>query len=379
MKDIYTKEEINIPSSEHIWLNALGGKLESKDLIDKTTNDLLGKTIDSELVKFFDFFRTMLNHQKGDGKFPPVFRKATDVNTGKRYILHPGGTPQLADPTVEITRDGEFTNVNIIAKNHDTLRHILTGLHRKYGLSPHIDEIIHSAKIEKVQPEVKMNVAFGDAQQRCIAKMACNLFALDSRSTFMNPEFDAIRTYILNGLDDLSFKFVRPLITPMDLINQFTGFSHIDHLVGYHWMDGRVYGVVCIYGYFQHLVVMGTSDKDIGTGSLRVDPFSLSSRRNEDLQLVQTVVRSTSGESLDELRVAIGTSLENILSFLSRKTHDAQISHLVHEVLHQAQHNFQEFTPESIQWISTEIGERYVGMLYRNGMLSTLQFNHNDG
>ena len=51
MLDIYTLKPIALPSAEHILQDALGGRLKSRELIDKTTNDFFGGTIDADIAQ----------------------------------------------------------------------------------------------------------------------------------------------------------------------------------------------------------------------------------------------------------------------------------------------------------------------------------------
>jgi len=66
--DIYKKTRIVTPSAEHILLDSLGGRLTSTHLLDKSTNDRFGSTIDRALADLMLPFRVLLDAKAGDGR-----------------------------------------------------------------------------------------------------------------------------------------------------------------------------------------------------------------------------------------------------------------------------------------------------------------------
>lgn len=378
MKDIYTREEIEDISSEHIWLNALGGTIESKNLIDKQTNDYFGRTIDSELVKFFDFFRTILNNSNGDGKSPPIFRGALEQDGNRRMNILPGGKPQFANPNVKFEKQDNSTNIHVSARDEDELKKILTGLSNKHKLNLDIDNLITSAKRVEDAPTVQFQTVFGEGHRRCIAKMACNMFACEYREEFMSDSFDKIRNYVYNGLDDdqKGQWFVKSLIKPIDFTSEFPGFSHVDHVLGFYQKDQEVFGFATIYGYFQFVVKIGTSDSEIQSKIMRIDPFHKEVQIDTGDELVTHVCSCRLGESYDDMLSSTALSLEMALGFLAGKTINEQKSILVQNVISEAKDKFERnliSEEEILSYIASEVGERFIELLFNNGMIDTLR------
>src|SRR4051812_6619585 len=68
--DIYKKQPITVDSSEHVLPDALGGKLQVRGVIDKTTNDWFGGGIDAALERGLRAFRLLLDARNSHGDPP---------------------------------------------------------------------------------------------------------------------------------------------------------------------------------------------------------------------------------------------------------------------------------------------------------------------
>lgn len=86
-------------TEEHIILNAIGGRLKTKDLLCKTHNSVFGDDCDAELAKQLKVFSTLFQVPRQRGKNQDIIGV---TNTGKQYNLQDGRNPALAKPTVEI-------------------------------------------------------------------------------------------------------------------------------------------------------------------------------------------------------------------------------------------------------------------------------------
>ena len=141
---------------EHIFPNALGGKLKSSDLLCSSCNSEIGEQIDAELVKQLNPFMLFLNVKRQRGKSQPVIFTAKD---GKQFYLNQEGQILEKDKH-EIEETKEEDKVIIKAKNIKVLRNYMK---RKY---PQIseEEIIQNSKTNTEYGdsiEMKLQVSFG--------------------------------------------------------------------------------------------------------------------------------------------------------------------------------------------------------------------------
>ena len=88
VRDLYTLEAILSPSNEHVIPSFLGGKLQCRGTVDKTTNDRLGASIDSSLEKALRPFLTMLD-ARGDRRphRPALTIKGVKSTEGPHYDM----------------------------------------------------------------------------------------------------------------------------------------------------------------------------------------------------------------------------------------------------------------------------------------------------
>lgn len=159
-------------TEEHIFLNAIGGKLKPKTLICRQCNSNLGTTIDDALAKQFNFIANMLNIERDRGE-PQPFNVA-DTNSGEIYSYEPGGKPKYLKP--DIQRNGNHYNIK--ASDKKQARQIIKGLKRKH---PEIDveEILKTTQTKRKYLDNQVSFAIcigGDKAFRSICKTAVNFY-----------------------------------------------------------------------------------------------------------------------------------------------------------------------------------------------------------
>lgn len=163
-------------SEEHIILNAVGGKLKSKELICKECNSKIGNQIDSELAKQLNFFANLLNIKRDRGIPQDVV--GVVKKTGEKYSIKPGGKPSLNKPSIikTSTETGEY--IDITARNETELKSMLKGLKNKY---PNFDT--DKALISKRKEEFRLKEPISVQQKiggelvfRAICKAAINFY-----------------------------------------------------------------------------------------------------------------------------------------------------------------------------------------------------------
>ncbi len=183
MLDIYTKQPITTRSQEHILLNALGGKVASRDLLDKTTNDVLGRTIDVALTEALHLPRTLLGALSADGQPPPPVR-GMRTSDGESYNLLPDGFPELSKPSMRISEIEDMVTLEISARSMKEAKKLAARTLEKHGQSMQTLEKAVFQTPETLVPTVRRQVSFGPACWRAIAKHACNLLAFRARDLF---------------------------------------------------------------------------------------------------------------------------------------------------------------------------------------------------
>lgn len=278
--DIYKLTPIEVPTSEHILLNALGGKLEVTGLIDIKTNSTFGDTIDGCLTKAVDPVRVLFDAKSGDNQKPPRMRKLQGKD-GQQYDLNPGGKPEMSHSRAKVTPTKNGLLIEGQARSLDELKALLKRPFAKHGIP--LDKLNDEVKRETVQvPQLRISFNFDEGCVRAIAKMACNLFATENKDVFLRPEFNEIRDYVLNGGSHNGR--VRPCPNGVTINEAGRGLGKLDHLllVKGDGKSGEVHALVVIYGHIQYQVFLGKTDLpgDISL-SLRVDQIGRQSRHND--------------------------------------------------------------------------------------------------
>lgn len=257
--DIYKKTPIVTRSDEHILLNALGGRRTSSAILDKTTNEQFGSSIDAALANVLLIFRGFLDARSGEGRQSPPIRGMTTAD-GQKYNMLPGGKPELAHPKVEFKKTETGVIVSGSVRSEAELQRIAGRKFAQYGI-PEEAVKAGSKAIEKHIPMLSKEVTFTPEAWRAMAKMSCNLFAHQRAPMFLEDGFDAIREFVLSGRGD-SWDFVAMNTKPVDLSG--TALGQLDHLIAVVGDNnsGAVRGFVAIYEHLQFVVNLGTASFD---------------------------------------------------------------------------------------------------------------------
>lgn len=156
---------------EHVILNAIGGKLKSKNLICRNCNSNFGNKIDAELASQLNPFSTLLNVKRHNGK--P--RNIKGIYKGTEFYIEPDGKMRRVKP--EISTEGN--KINIVTSTISEYKKVLERLKRRY---PQLDveELTKNAKLEKEYlSEIKVEMELGGENTfRSICKTAINYYIL---------------------------------------------------------------------------------------------------------------------------------------------------------------------------------------------------------
>lgn len=115
--DIYTKRPIAEDSSEHVLPSSLGGRLQKRGLIDKTTNDTFGREIDAELAKALQSFRVAVGGLSDENRPSPPLRVMGD--DGAEYSVGGDGTVSLVPQRPRFERRPEGLHVEAVFSGRD--------------------------------------------------------------------------------------------------------------------------------------------------------------------------------------------------------------------------------------------------------------------
>lgn len=361
--DIYTKRKIVTRSDEHIVLNALGGR-RTHPLIDKTTNDVFGSTIDAALAKSLNALRVLLDAKSGDGRSPPAERDVTS-HAGEKYSLLPGGKAEVAKPQVEFTQtpDGKML-VSGTARSMKELRNLTR---RKLGeLNVPLEAVEAGATtVESPVPRLRFALGFLPQSWRAMAKMLCNLLAVERRELFLDDGFDPIRNFVLHGGQPWDFVAVNTVPAAVGCPPE--GLGELDHLLvvrGDH-ETGAVLGLIVLYGHLQFVVQLGVATfAESFVTSYRVDQMGAADRFNAahdtKVGVPVFVPLSIAGQSawFETVEAAMNRVMPVAMAAVDRRTLRDLISKSMKETFGEG--DGQPITEKNIADFANAVTERYL-------------------
>lgn len=188
-------------SEEHILLNAIGGKLKSKNLLCKECNSKFGNGYDSALAKQLEFTSGFLNIRRERGNHPTI----KDVKTfdGQDIHLLPGGKPYYSKPIVEQVQEGEILKLSITARNENEFKNIAKDINKKYPNIPiksMIENAVHHKEYLDKPLRVKQTIG-GQDSLNAIIKIALNYYIFKTESyTQVEDTIDILKNKTENDL-----------------------------------------------------------------------------------------------------------------------------------------------------------------------------------
>ncbi|MBX3214325.1 MAG: hypothetical protein KF850_19985 [Labilithrix sp.] len=368
MDDIYTGRSIVTPSDEHVLLNALGGRLVGRDLIDKTTNDKFGDSIDAALANDLLPLRVLLNVRSGDGTPPPKLRGAVGPD-GATYNLLPGGEPEMGKPSVRFSERDGMTYAEASARSLKELKSLLGRSLEKAGVPvATLEESIRTTLTPA--PRMKTDLSVGEDGLRAVAKMAANLLALSSRDVFDESGFDALRSYVLRG--DGASNLIRFNTRPVDILSNGQAMGALDHLIVVRrHTNGDVCALVAIYSHMQWLVRLGNSKRPVARRSYRIDQLRGVGRRDSPLDarvrvpMFSRFAGDSRGRVFHEQEVAMRRLMTKVMKIQKENFERRIIRQAMQEVIG----DWSKLTHDNVRAVSRAIGERYVKYAVDFGLL----------
>jgi hypothetical protein len=199
---------------EHILLNALGGRMKTKEALCSDCNNKFGSGPDFDLAKSVEVLRCVANLKSGDGKRPPAIRNM-DVGD-EEYDLLPGGRPISKSKNPLIFKDvPEGVQVTIKARDEEHARTLLTQAAKRLKIpEPEVNEFV-SKELEAATknigfaPAATHGVHFGSGRsQQSMAKACLVLWAeLVGNSELHDVCYSQMRNFSKLGVEaDIALK-----------------------------------------------------------------------------------------------------------------------------------------------------------------------------
>ncbi|WP_126247824.1 HNH endonuclease [Chitinophaga rhizosphaerae] len=170
-----TRLEPGTLSEEHIFPQAIGGRLTSLTLLCKKCNEHYGATIDANLAKSFEFFVAMLMLDRERSEKIPVIKNLV-TDSGEKYSLRDGRFPESVEPPVTVAEGGK--SYHISARNEKEFETIIRQFKDRF---PEID--LEDVRSKAVRSKSYMDKALhgsltlgGEQGLRAVAKIALNFY-----------------------------------------------------------------------------------------------------------------------------------------------------------------------------------------------------------
>jgi len=206
---IFCENELTSETApEHVLLNALGGRMTTRNAICTQHNNIFGSTIDKALAGQLDVVRNYLQLRSGTRKAPPALK---NVAAGSEIIsISSDGKPHLEVPpftTVDLP-DGRVEVSLMVTEDrlHEVLPHLAAKL--KIPLDELKKQIMTgpAAIIERRPQTIGHQLSFGGADAlRSITKSCLVLLATRVGSDLLKGSaYEAAREFVLDGSDNFN-------------------------------------------------------------------------------------------------------------------------------------------------------------------------------
>lgn len=375
--DVYKKTPIETISEEHILLDSLGGRLGSKALLDKSTNDRFGATIDIALADCLLPIRVLLDAKAADGRSPPPLRgvKAKD---GRLFNLLPGGKPEMAAPRIDVDeREGKLA-IEGHARSMREARQLMRRVLAKHSLPIELLEKIAKSGEEHI-PDLEISLEYDSNVWRGILKTACNLLAYQRSDLFLDSGFDAVRKFVLDG-DGHPWDFLAFNTSPIDLALEGRQFGDVDHLVVLNGdcATGDVLGLVVLYGQLQFTVRLGVGPiVSSFTSAYRVDQLGGRDRLDagEDASIEVPAYHRYSEAHYSRWLESQAAAMNRLMPYVMRRAREAAVRSLIEKSMKETfgAPDGSPITEAQMEDFASRVSERFVAMMFHQGM-----FNEDD-
>ena len=350
--------ESNI-TEEHIILNAIGGKLKSKELICRKCNSKFGDRSDKALAKALQPLSTLLDINRNRGRNPSFIMR--DRESTEFRIDGPGSIPILHRPYIDIKNEEDKKNVKITVKNIDELKKILQGKIKSGELNQaQVDSIIEKAEkqIKEHHPELQFTISIPQEAFPSIIKSAVNFYIF---LTGDNTRIKPIIPYLKEEKDPTD---ILCIITPefLPYVEDSKQITHMLHIEG-SARTGLLYCMLEYFSVYHYLVQI--SDSYEGPDINETYCYDVISDRTVQRKFSWEIDKAEFNNQREQYRnnpcyTAVTKRFEHLMSHYRDKDRNAHIENIIQDVFRQ--HPGETvFTPQ----ICDELTERIIDKLIR--------------
>jgi hypothetical protein len=294
---IFCDNELNATTKpEHILLNALGGRMTTREAICSDCNNNFGGSIDNALTAQVAVIRNLLQLKSGTGSPPPSLKNLA-AGADKISIGNDGRLKLEAPPFVATELPDGNHDVKIQVHSQEELNRILPHLAAKLKITE--DELKRqiqngtAAFVEKRPDTVHHHIPLGGEEAlRSVVKSCLVLLATKVGTEALRADsFAAAKDFVLNG--SANFNATRIHIDPRELPcakeleREFGEFFNLIY-VGSD-SHGRVIGHFTLFNVTGWQVVVtekdGPRDEKIGLASNPLHPPNWSGRIADRLDI----------------------------------------------------------------------------------------------
>lgn len=357
--DIFTAEN---NSSEHIILNAIGGKLKAKNLLCKNCNSRFGNDADKILAHELSFLSSFLEVKRDNGKIQDI-KNGTTVS-GTKYNLIDGHKPQISKPLI-VKPTIESPILQVKGRDKKEVMQIVNGHKRNY---PDLDVSKAEEKLVfeeyYVQEPINFNWGVGsDGTFKSLTKSAVNYYIYTQDRT---EEVSHLFSY-LKGDEVLKIAkhYLKVEIEERD--------ENIFHLIHIENSDNYLYCYIELFGAYSFIVLLSEkySGKTVNS-TYHYDLINnISTDKKMNLNLSHEVFDFNSGLNMNDVEI-LKQRLNKIMIAGEKIKTDREIKNIINDGIERVIEKFgnpELFSAEMHKELAEYISNRFTQFVNRNAKI----------
>lgn len=379
--DIYRRTAIEIATDEHVIPAALGGSLHMTGAIDSLTNTKFGSTIDKALVESLSAFRCLagLRSRRGDELFVESLEGEYDLQGDTPVLKRKQGEPW----EVKRHEDGSM-EISFLARSPEHAQELARHALRRVGKTEGDIKEWNARRVREYVPPLRFPIGIGTPiHDRAVAKIflnaACFILGPDA---VLRPEFDTLRSYVMDGVDRVDDLESGTLKAPQELAgidcrelacsNSAGGSSAVAHeLVLRGSSEHRVlYGQLKLFSALRFSCLL---TREWDGGDIVVQILNPVSGEEKETTVTELDFEAWPGLSAEDalkreydphkLKIQLETAVGAVHELASNRATNKLISGVLAEVLGSPDGSI--FTQEKANVLASRMAEEFVKHLYR--------------
>jgi len=231
-------------SIEHIIPNAIGGRLESTDLLCRDCNSKYGYKSEAKLMSQLNFYANFLMIKRDRGNPQPVIME--NQKNGKKYSVNHEGIPTIDKPIFNHEEKDGKIHFSITARNMEEGRKIIKKLSKQYK-NMNVEEILKEAENseEYIKEPLHKTITIGGKDVLpAVLKMALNYYI------FKTGDILSVK----DAIEDLKTDKIEPIVLEKRLYNlDDEEVSHCIYLRGSQ-TEKKLYAIIELFNINQFVV-----------------------------------------------------------------------------------------------------------------------------